>query len=99
MSNMNVTYQDMTDTATQLRAGQHDLESKLTELGNRIDALTSAGFVTDQASHAYNDQFHQFQNGTQQAISALDQLAGFLEQAANALQDTDTQLSQSISGS
>lgn len=96
MANLNVTYGDMTDAAGRLRAGQQEMEAKLAELGQLIDGLVSSGFQTDQASGQYQEQFHQFQTGTKTAIEALDSLALYLEKAADALQNTDTELSNSI---
>lgn len=96
MSNVNVTYSDMKDAAGRLRHGQQEMEAKLQELGQLIDGLVSSGFQTDQASGAYQDQFHQFQTGTKQAIDALEGLALYLDKAAEALQNTDTELANSI---
>lgn len=96
MSNVNVTFADMKDAAGRLRNGQHEMETKLQELGTIIDNLVGSGFVTDQASGAYQEQFHQFQTGTKQAVDALEGLATYLEKAADALADTDTQLANSI---
>lgn len=96
MANLNVTYSDMTDAAGRLRNGQQEMESKLAELGQLIDGLIGSGFQTDQASGQYQEQFHQFQTGTKTAIEALDSLALYLEKAADALQNTDTELSNSI---
>lgn len=96
MANLNVTYSDMTDAAGRLRNGQQEMESKLAELGQLIDGLVGSGFQTDQASGQYQEQFHQFQTGTKTAIEALDSLALYLEKAADALQNTDTELSNSI---
>lgn len=96
MPNVNVTYSDMKDAAARLRQGQDDMNSKLTELGSLIDSLVGSGFQTDVASGAYQDQFHQFQTGTRQAIDALQNLAQYLDGAADALHDTDTGLANSI---
>lgn len=96
MSNINVTYGDMKDAAGRLRQGKDDMNTKLVELGSLIDGLVQSGFVTDQASKTYDDQFDQFQTGTKQAIDALDGLAMFLEQAADALESTDSQLASQI---
>ena len=96
MPNMNVTYADMKDAAARLRQGQDEMNSKLTELGSLIDGLVGSGFQTDQASRTYNDTFDQFQAGTKQAIDALEGLAQFLDSAADALQNTDSELSNSI---
>lgn len=96
MSNMNVTYGDMKDAAGRLRHGQEEMNGKLHELGQLIDGLVGGGFVTDQASGAYQDQFHHFTTGTKQAVDALEQLANYLDKAADALQNTDTDLANSI---
>jgi len=98
MANMNVTYADMKEAAGRLRHGQQEMEAKLQELGQLIDGLISSGFQTDAASGTYQEQFRQFQTGLKQGIDALEGLATYLERAADALQDTDTQLSNSIQG-
>lgn len=96
MSNMNVTYADLIDAAARLRLGKEDMNGKLVELGTLINSLVQAGFQTDHASKAYDEQFNTFQVGTKTAIDALEGLAAFLDQAANALEQTDTQLANSI---
>lgn len=96
MTNMSVTYADLIDAAARLRLGKEDMNGKLLELGNLIDSLVQAGFQTDHASKAYDEQFNTFQVGAKTAIDALDGLATFLDQAASALEQTDTQLAQSI---
>lgn len=96
MSNVNVTYADMHDAATKLRGGKDDLDSKLTELANYISSLVQDGFVTDQASGAFNDTYQHFTTGAQQAVGALEDLAKFLDTAASTLEQTDSQLAQSI---
>lgn len=98
MSNMNVTYADMTDAANKLRAGKEELLAKLQELGGYIDGLVGSGFQTDQASAAYNDRYDQFTTSMTQALDALDGLSSFLDQAAQTLGDTDAGLAGSISG-
>lgn len=96
MSNMNVTYADLTDAAARLRLGKEDMNTKLVELGTLIDSLVQSGFVTDHASKAYDEQFNTFQTGLKTAIDALDGLSTFLDQAASTLDQTDTQLANSI---
>lgn len=96
MSNVNVTYADMQHAAGKLRAGKEELDTKLNELASFINSLVNDGFVTDQASGAFNDAYTHFTSGATQTVSALDDLAHFLEAAASALQQTDAQLAQSI---
>jgi len=93
---MNVTYQEMHDAATKLTTGESDINSKLTELKNYIAQLVSSGFVTDQASGRFNDTYQQFTTAATQTISALDGLASYLNQAANAIQETDQQLANGL---
>ncbi|WGX98373.1 WXG100 family type VII secretion target [Nocardioides sp. L-11A] len=96
MVNLNVTYADLTSAAAQLRQGRDELNQKLHELGNLVDNLVGSGFQTDHASKAYDEQFDQFQVGTKQAIDALDGLSTFLDQAASAMEQTDSELANSI---
>lgn len=98
MSNVNVTYEEMRSAAGQLRTGQENLNTQLTELSTLITNLTQSGFVTDMASVTYNDQFEQFTTGTRQAVEALEGLAAYLEQAADTLSATDSDLSNAIRG-
>lgn len=96
MSDMNVTYADLHDAATKLRSGMDDLQHKLTQLQSFIQGLVGSGFVTDQASGAFNDTYQNFTRGATQTVGALEQLGGFLDSAASALQDTDSSLAKSI---
>lgn len=98
MSNVNVTYEEMRSAASQLRNGQENLHSTLTELSALISNLTQSGFVTDMASVTYQDQYEQFTTGTTTAIEALEGLAAYLEQAADTLSATDSDLSNAIRG-
>jgi len=96
MANVNVTFEEMRSAAGQLRTGQENLNSTLSELSSLIGNLVQSGFVTDMASVTYNDQFEQFTTGTRQAVEALEGLAAYLEQAADTLSATDSDLSNAI---
>ena len=98
MANMDITYEDMTSAANDLRTGQEDLGTVLTNLSALISNLVETGFVTDAASGAYQEQYENFTTGTTEAISALENLAGFLEQAAQVLSSTDTDLENAARG-
>lgn len=98
MANVNVTYEEMRAAAGQLRTGQENINSQLTELSGLINQLVESGFVTDLASVTYQDQYEQFTTGTTQAISALEGLSAYLEQAADTLSATDSDLSTAIRG-
>lgn len=98
MANLNVTYQEMESAALQLQNGHTDIDTQLNSMKGYIEQLVSSGFVTDQASVAFNEQFTQFWQGANQCIDALDSLAGFLRQAATAMSETDTGLANQIRG-
>ena len=98
MSNVNVSYEEMRGAAGQLRNGQEQMHSTLTELSSVINNLVQSGFVTDLASATYQDHYEQFTNGTRQAVDALESLASYLEQAADTLAATDSDLANAIQG-
>jgi WXG100 family type VII secretion target len=98
MANINVSYQDLQTEANALRSGQQEITSQLNSLKTRITNLVSGGFVTDSASGAFHQSYESFTQGATQTISALDSLASTLQQIAQTLQETDTQLAQQIGG-
>jgi WXG100 family type VII secretion target len=99
MANLNVTYDDLHETAQRLLAGRDDLNSKLTELSSIVQNLTSNGFQAEQSSAAYRDSYEQFTSGTRQAVEGLEGLSKFLVSAADTLRQTDEGLASSIKGS
>ncbi len=98
MANVNVTYDELTQTASRISAGKDDLTAKLHELQSLVHQLTSAGFQTDQASGAFRDSYDQFTKGTTDAVNGLDGMQQFLHKAAEALRNVDSQLAQGIGG-
>lgn len=98
MANVNVTYDELRNVATQLRNGQQQLTDTLHQLKAQVDNLVASGFVTDQASGAFQGSYEQFTTGTTQAVSGLEGLSSFLDQAAQTLSDVDAQLAAGIRG-
>ena len=98
MANINVTYDDLRETAQRLIAGQQDLQNKLVELSNVVQNLTANGFQAEQSSAAYRDSFEQFTTGTRQAVDGLEGLSKFLTSAADTLQQTDEGLASALKG-
>jgi len=96
MANVNVTYQEMRDASNKLNAGKEEINQKLQDLKTYIGNLVSSGFVTDQASVKFNETYTNFTTSATQTISALDGLATYLTQAAQAMQDTDQQLAAGL---
>lgn len=98
MANLNVTYDDLRETAQRLIAGKDELHQKLAELSNAVQTLTANGYQAEHSSAAYRDSFEQFTAGTRSAIDGLDGLSKFLVSAADSLQQTDEGLASAIKG-
>lgn len=98
MANIHLTYADMTNAANALTTGQQDLESKLQELQSYVDNLVSEGYVTDQSSVAFQEQFTQFTTNARGAVGALEGMASFLRSAADTMEQTDASLANAIRG-
>jgi len=92
MADLNVTYDQMQVASTRLRAGQADLEAKLTELRDIVGQLISDGFATSAASGAFDASSEQFTAGAKTTIGGIEGMAQFLDSAAAALQSVDEQL-------
>ena len=96
MANMNVTYEEMSDSASRMRNNKSDIDAKRTECKNIVDNLTNNGFVTDQASGKFDEVHTEFVNSANQAMDTLDQLSQWLDKAVDAMRDMDSQLAGSL---
>jgi WXG100 family type VII secretion target len=94
---LKVTYAEMHSAATKLSSGEEELKHKLTELQGIVTTLVSEGFSTEQASGAFKDAYDKFTTGAQQAVGGIEGMVSFLNQAAQALQDTDSGLAKQVS--
>ena len=92
MANMNVSYQELNDSAGRLTAGREEINSTLARLQAQISSLVSAGFITDRTSPAYTQAYNRFTAGAQATVGGLEDLAMFLRAAAQTLQEVDIQL-------
>jgi WXG100 family type VII secretion target len=98
MPNVNVTYQDMRDAGTRLRNGKNDMEQQLNALKKTVDALVTGGYVTDQSSKAFQSSYDEFNKGVTETLRGLDGMSTYLDKAAQAFQEADQQLAQSLKG-
>ena len=96
MANLNVTYDEMRGAANNLRAGQAEIEGQLAKLKAMIDSLVSGGYVTDKSSKAFDASYTEFTTGVSKTIEGLEGMGGYLEKAADTLQQTDEQLAASL---
>ena len=96
MPNLNVTYADMQSAASQLNAGEQQIESDLTRLKQLIDNLVAGGYVTDTSSKQFEAAYTEFNSGATNMIQGLTSMGQYLTAAANAFQETDSQLANSL---
>jgi WXG100 family type VII secretion target len=98
MPNVQVDYQQLQTSASQLATAQQDIEGSLGRLKSMIDNLVASGFVTDQASGKFQTSYDQWNTGARNVMAGLEGMSGFLRQAIAQHQQLDSQLSQSTGG-
>ncbi|MDQ1577249.1 MAG: hypothetical protein QOH55_2399 [Microbacteriaceae bacterium] len=96
MPNLNVTYQDMRDAANRLTNGEQEINTQLGQLKSLVDSLVSGGYVTDQSSVAFETSYNEFNDGATKTIAGLEGMSSYLNKAADALQQTDTDLANAL---
>lgn len=96
MANLNITYAEMSDSATRMRNNKNDIDARLNECKSIVNNLTRSGFVTDQASGRFDEIHTEFANSADQVMSTLEQLSRWLDKAVQAMQDMDSQLANSL---
>lgn len=96
MPNVNVTYADMQSAASQLRAGEQQIEGDLAKLKRLIDNLVASGYVTDTSSRQFEASYAEFNSGATKMIQGLTGMGQYLDAAAKAFHETDTQLAASL---
>jgi len=97
-ANLNVTYAEMRDAASYLQSGQSELEATLSRLEAHIQGLVAGGFVTDQASGAFNETYYNFTRAAKECVANLYGLSNFLTSAAETMEYTDSSLASAIRG-
>ena len=96
MPNLNVTYGDMQSAASQLRAGEQQINSDLARLKKLIDNLVASGYMTDSSSKQFQASYEQFNAGATKMIAGLNGMGQYLNSAAKAFQETDSQLASAL---
>ncbi|QCB94908.1 WXG100 family type VII secretion target [Cellulomonas shaoxiangyii] len=96
MPNLNVTYAEMSDSATKLRNNKNDIDDRLSQCKSLVAALTASGFVTDQASGRFDEVHTQFVTAANDVMVNLETLSTWLDKAVEALRDMDTQMASSL---
>lgn len=84
-----VNAQEMHDAADRLVISKDEIQAKLDEMRARINDLVTAGYDTEVGSKRFHDTFTQFVSGQSDSIKAIDSLATYLRQTADAFVDVD----------
>ncbi|GAA2555196.1 hypothetical protein GCM10010435_27190 [Winogradskya consettensis] len=96
MANLSITYSDMEDSAKRMSSNKEEIDSRLTECKSIVDQLTTAGFVTDQASGKFDEVHTEFNTSAGQVMETLTQLSEWLNKAVEAMREMDTELAGSL---
>lgn len=94
MPDMNVTYGEIQDAASQLSAGQTNIDQELSHLLNVVNTLIQNGFSTDAASGAFESAYQEFTTGAKNMIQGLTQMSEYLNKAAQVFQEADQDLAR-----
>lgn len=96
MPNVNLTYEDMQSAARQLQAAQQRIEDDLARARRLVGNLVAGGYVTDKSSRQFEASYAEFDAGATKMTSGMTQMGQYLDTAARAFGDTDTQLAASL---
>jgi WXG100 family type VII secretion target len=94
--NLNVTYAEMQSAASQLRSGESQIEADLVRLKRLIENLVASGYVTDSSSKRFEASYAEFDSGATKMIQGLTGMGQYLDAAAKAFAETDTQLAAAL---
>jgi WXG100 family type VII secretion target len=98
MANITVSYHDLQDAAGKLAGYEGQIQDELKQAQSLVQNLIHAGFVTDQASKAFDDAYSRFTSSAQGLIASMNDMGKYLTNAAATLQETDQKLAQGIGG-
>ena len=96
MSNINVSYAEIEQSAAQLGQGRDEITAKLQALQQQIQNLVSSGFVTDQASVRFENTYTQYTTSANAVIAKLGEIQSFLAHTASTMREMDAQIAARI---
>lgn len=96
MPNVNVTYAEIQAAASQLKAGEQQIQGDLSRLMQLVNNLVTGGYVTDASSKKFEAAYADFNTGATKVIEGLMGMGQYLDTAANTFQHADDQLAASL---
>jgi WXG100 family type VII secretion target len=96
MANINVSYSEMEQAATQLGTGCEQITDLLRSMQSRISGLVGSGFVTEHASPKFNTSYTEYTMSANTVIEKLTEIQAFLTHTAQAMREMDAQIAARI---
>lgn len=90
MQKLTVQSEDLRQQSTEVDRGAQEVESIIGQLGGQISQL--AANWAGGASDAFRDRWDEWQRGARDIKQAMDDMAQFLRQAAEAYESTEEQI-------
>lgn len=94
--NVAVTYEEMTDLASKLKATMNNIQGEISKAQSYISQVAGASWQ-GQAATTYSQLQSQWQSSVKQLLASGNGMADFLGKAAGAYHDVDSQLSSGLS--
>lgn len=96
MANMNITFDEMSSSATRMRSHKTEIDDRLNDSKKIVNMLVESGFSTDTSSDRFRDVHEDFVTAATEVMINLTLLSEWLDKAVAALRDVDTQLTSSL---
>ncbi|MEU6079268.1 WXG100 family type VII secretion target [Streptomyces sp. NPDC047108] len=93
---VNLTYQDMEDAADKIRKHREAIDKDLKAAEKYVKKLINDGFVTEKASKQFDQSYEEFTKGATDTIEGMDGMAQFLDKAAEAFRNLDSELERGL---
>ena len=96
MSEIKLRADEARDMASHVKAEAGTAKDQMQSLRDYLNNLSDS--FTGQAATAFDNTFNDWKGSADQMLDSLDQLGEFLNQAATAIEDTDSQIASQLNG-
>ena len=90
MSEIKLRADEARDVASHIKTESSTAKDQMQSLRDYLGNLSDS--FTGQAATAFDSTFNEWKSGADQMLDGLEQLGEFLNQAANTIEDTDSQI-------
>ncbi len=96
MPNFAVNSEETATTSAALLTDFSQLQDKLSEVRNKVQALLAQGYSTPAAQQRFQPFFEEFARGFEQVNTSLEGISTYVRTVGEAFEQTDQQLGSSI---